>query len=123
MPRPQKCRRVCALPEAGEFVPKGSTHGEEAVLLQVDEYEAIRLIDLFGLTQEECAAQMEVARTTVTSIYERARRKLADAIVNGKRLIIQGGSIRMCGGEPHGCGRCRCRRCAPPAAGKEEDPS
>ena len=73
--------------------------------MAVDEYETIRLIDLAGYTQEECAAQMGIARTTVQGIYNDARRKLADALVNGKMLFIEGGDIDICERENAGCGR------------------
>jgi predicted DNA-binding protein (UPF0251 family) len=78
----------------------------------VDEYETIRLIDLQGFTQEECAAQMNVARTTVQGIYNDARKKLADVLVNGRRLLIQGGDYVLCDGleESCGCGGCRRHR-------------
>ena len=56
--------------------------------MTLDEYEAIRLMDLENLQQEQAAAQMGVARTTVQLIYNNARRKLADCLVNGKRLVI-----------------------------------
>lgn len=59
--------------------------------MTVDEYEAVRLLDVEGLTQEACADRMNVARTTVTAIYDSARKKIADAIVHGKRLLIAGG--------------------------------
>ena len=77
-------------------------------MLTVDEFETIRLMDHEGLSQEQCAAQMEVARTTVTGIYDSARRKLADALVNGKRILIAGGSYRLCDGAN---AMCRGRRC------------
>jgi len=63
----------------------------EIVRMTVDEYEAFRLLDDEGLTQETCAARMNVARTTVTAIYDSARKKIADALVHGKRLLIAGG--------------------------------
>ena len=111
MPRPQKCRRVCAMPVWQGFVPVGAgrCHEGESVTMSVDEYEVVRLVDLEGLTQEACAAQMEIARTTVTGIYDTARRKLADALVNGKSLVIGGGNFRLCdrGGA---CGPGRCHR-------------
>ena len=64
---------------------------DESVRMTVDEYEAVRLLDAEGLTQEACADRMNVARTTVTAIYDSARKKLADALVHGKRLLIAGG--------------------------------
>lgn len=73
--------------------------------MTVDEYEAIRLIDLEGFTQEECAEQMNVARTTVQGIYVTARKKLAESLVSGKVLLIEGGEYRLCEGRGNGCGR------------------
>ena len=93
MPRPVKSRRICGMPEYCCFAPQESC--SETVLLTLDEYETIRLIDYTGQSQEQCAAQMEVARTTVTAIYDSARRKIADCIVNGKRLEIAGGNFRI----------------------------
>ena len=54
----------------------------EIIRMTVDEYEALRLLDDEGLTQEACAAQMNIARTTVTAIYDSARKKIADALVH-----------------------------------------
>ena len=72
MPRPKKCRRICALPRCSSFGPlEGAADGR--VEMAVEEYEAIRLIDLLGCTQEECAAQMGVARSTVQQVYDTAR--------------------------------------------------
>ena len=102
MPRPQRRRRVCSEPEYTEFLPKGSTD-YDVVILSTDEYEAIRLVDFEKKTHEQCALQMDISRTTVTEIYERARFKLADSIVNGKRLVIEGGSYRLCGGTAKNC--------------------
>ena len=107
MPRPPRCRRVCSLPKAGEFAPSGCAADAEVIIMRIDEYEVIRLIDLLGLTQEQCAAQMDVSRTTVTGVYDGARRKLADALVHGKRLLIEGGHIQLC----EHAGSCRHTRC------------
>lgn len=95
MPRPRKCRRVCSLPKTEGFVPCGRCSSEQ-VTLRVDEYEVIRLLDLESLTQEECAEQMGIARTTVTAIYSGARQKIADALVNAKSLHIEGGDVITC---------------------------
>lgn len=115
MPRPIKCRKVCGLPAMACFCPEsGQTDGLETVVMTVDEYETVRLIDLEGYTQQACASQMQVARTTVQKIYDSARRKLADSIVNGKRLQICGGDYRVCGGcAQHGAEAEACGRCGP----------
>ena len=90
MPRPVRCRRVERMPVFRSFSPDDIV-AAESVRMTVDEYEALRLLDDEGLTQEACAARMNVARTTVTAIYDSARRKVADALVHGKRLLIAGG--------------------------------
>ncbi len=114
MPRPRKCRRVCCMPQISGFCPEGGTGGAEPLLMTVEEYEAIRLIDWEGLSQEETAQEMGVARSTVQRIYEKARKKLADCIVNGKALKISGGNYRLCSGkEPCARRRCCCP-CLPP---------
>ena len=82
MPRPKKCRKVCQMPQIREFFPAGSSSCDFAVILTVDEYEAIRLIDRQGFSQEECSSYMQVARTTVQMIYNSARQKLAEAFIH-----------------------------------------
>ena len=111
MPRPRKCRNVCRMPATAAFSPEGRAAGP-AVILTVDEYETLRLIDREGLSQEECGERMQVARTTVQQIYTSARRKLADALVEGLRIRIEGGNYRLCDGneERCGCGGCRKHR-------------
>lgn len=94
MPRPKRCRRICGYPDYWSFVPEG-IKTSETVVFMLDEFEAIRLIDYMKMTQEECAAQMRVSRATITSIYESARYKLSDAMINGKRIRITGGSYRI----------------------------
>ena len=97
MSRRIKSRRVCKLPEVKEFVPV--TAGEEKlpVILTVDEYEAVRLIDKDGFSQEACSMYMHVARTTVQRIYSSARKKMADSLVEGRPLRIEGGDFWLCG--------------------------
>lgn len=90
MSRPLRCRRIEKLPVYRSFSPDDIAAGEN-VLMTVDEFEALRLLDNEGLTQDVCAFRMNIARTTVTAIYESARKKVADALVNGKRLLITGG--------------------------------
>lgn len=90
MPRPVRCRRIEHMPIYRSFSPDDIA-ADESIRMTVDEYEAVRLLDVEGLTQEACADRMNVARTTVTAIYDSARKKIADAIVHGKRLLIAGG--------------------------------
>jgi len=111
MARPRKWRNVCSLPENNRFGPLNSPVDQErSVTMTVEEYETIRLIDLEELTQEECASQMKVARTTVQGIYIVARKKIADSLVNGKQLRIEGGDFKLCDGLAVSCGGGRCRR-------------
>lgn len=79
----------------------------EPIMLGLDEFEAIRLIDLEGLQQEQAAQQMGVARTTVQAMYNTARRKLALALVEGKTLRIEGGDVAICEKRAH-CARGGC---------------
>jgi predicted DNA-binding protein (UPF0251 family) len=102
------------MPSSDRFGPLYADESQvQIVLMTVDEYEAIRLIDLQNLNQEDCAKQMNVARTTVQSIYIDARKKLADCLVNGKILRIEGGNYQLCSGHEltcH-CGVCQRYRC------------
>lgn len=125
MPRPRKCRRVCRLPATIEFGPVGQEAEGQPVLLTIDEFEALRLIDKLGLSQEECSAYMQVARTTVQAIYSSARKKLAEALVDGRRLRIEGGDYRLCeGGEGFcGCGRCHRLDISPEKGSEKEENS
>ncbi len=103
MARTAKPRRICAIPTINEFNP--NCLSKETVVLTIDEFEAIRLVDQLNLTQEEASNQMNVSRTTVQAIYDTARKKLADALVNGKRLIIDGGSFSVCAHSAKCCGK------------------
>ena len=115
MARPRKWRRVCCLPENSRFGPLEPQSVDEIVVqMSIDEYETIRLIDLENMTQEECAASMNIARTTVQGIYNDARRKVAESLVNGKVLWIEGGEYELCDGHGKHCGQngsCRRHRC------------
>jgi len=96
MPRMPKCRKICAFPDYYRFVPEDADMNNiDSIQMSLDEYEVIKLLDYEGLNQEESAQRMGVARTTVTAIYESARKKLAMAIVDGKRLAISGGNIEI----------------------------
>lgn len=115
MPRPRKARRVCSRPKCTRFGPQDARR--QTITMTIDEYEAIRLIDFQGLTQELCAEQMAVARTTVQAIYANARKKLAECIVLEKHLYIDGGDVCFC--ENQNCDCCK-RSCDVSYYGKEE---
>ncbi|MDF2677742.1 MAG: putative DNA-binding protein [Bacillota bacterium] len=111
MPRPRKWRKVCCLPDSSSFGPLDSQIKDDFfVIMSVDEYETIRLIDLEGRSQEECAIQMNVARTTVQGIYSDARKKIAESLVNGKVLRIEGGDYKLCEGDEKCCNGSSCNR-------------
>ena len=123
MARPRKCRRICHLPPAREFRPEGEAEGE--VTLTLDEVECLRLLDVEGLTQEQCAAQMEVARATAALICAAARAKVADALVHGRIIRIQGGEVALCRRMGRCCGRCGgedCPRCRNRVCGQRPFP-
>jgi len=96
MGRHQLWRRVSAIPPVTYFKPAGVRMDElqEARLL-VEEAEAIRLKDLEGREQEECARQMNISRSTFSRLLDSGRRKIADALLNGKALRIEGGNFEM----------------------------
>lgn len=111
MPRPKKWRKVCCMPRNTQFAPVGvSFVPDKAVVMTVDEYEAIRLIDHKGFTQEECAGYMKIARTTVQQIYNSARKKLSVSLVEGKPLLINGGKYQLCDGNEVYCNCGGCHR-------------
>lgn len=96
MPRPRQCRRVAQLPQATYYKPQGvPMRMLGRVALTVDEFEAIRLADLEGLYQEQAAKQMNVSRQTFGRILEAAHKKVAEALVHGKALSIEGGSFEV----------------------------
>jgi predicted DNA-binding protein (UPF0251 family) len=102
MPRPMKCRKVQEHPRAGCFKPIGIPGCElEEVVITMDELEAIRLADLEGLYQEEAAEQMGVSRQTFGNIVNAAHAKVADCLVNAKKLRIEGGIVECVGRRRH----------------------
>jgi predicted DNA-binding protein (UPF0251 family) len=89
-------RRVGFIPQVTYFKPAGVRLVQsQEICLAVEEAEAIRLKDLEGLEQEECAQRMNVSRTTFTRVLNLARQKVADALLNGKAIRIEGGSFEM----------------------------
>lgn len=110
MPRPKKCRKVCCMPVVNTFTPlTDSNNGSrEIIVMTVDEYETIRLIDREGLSQSDCSKYMNVARTTVQQVYNSARKKIADALVLGLPLEINGGDYTICDKKDLPCSFCGC---------------
>jgi predicted DNA-binding protein (UPF0251 family) len=108
MARPAKLRCVAQLPSVGFFKPAGvPVNVLQSVRLSLEEVESIRLKDLEGLEQEKCAQHMRISRPTFHRILESARKKLADALINGKAIQIEGGNFELaqrlfrCGNDGH----------------------
>lgn len=96
MARKKTERQVEAKPPCGLFKPAGQPAREaEPVILELDGYEALRLADYQGLSQEQVAEHLEVSRPTVTRILRTAREAVATALAEGRPLAIQGGSVRI----------------------------
>jgi len=96
MPRPQDNRIVHEPPLFTEFKPIGIKGQDlERVLLTLDEFEAFRLADYNGLSHAEAAEEMEISRSTFTRLIEKSRKKIAELIIQGKLLSIEGGSIHF----------------------------
>ena len=97
MSRPRIPKRICDVPGVDTITPTGRMgQSSEIVTMNVEEYEVIRLIDYEELNQEQCAQVMGVARSTVQRLYNNARKKIADSIINLKVLKISGGDYSIC---------------------------
>lgn len=96
MVRPQKNRFVKFDPDISYFKPRGiPMQNLDEVRLTVDEGEAIRLADLLGMSHEEAGRRMGVSRATFGRIVQRARKTVADALINGKAINIEGGNYKI----------------------------
>ncbi len=106
MPRPRKKRRVSFLPPAVYFKPQGVplSHLEEKII-NVEELEAIRLVDKEELEQTEAAEKMEISQPTLARILAAARKKIAEGLTEGKAIKIEGGDYKMFFGRGRGFGR------------------
>ncbi|HOE27216.1 MAG: DUF134 domain-containing protein [Candidatus Aureabacteria bacterium] len=99
MSRPKCTRQISAMPDVTYFKPAGvPLRMLEEIVVSLDEVEAIRLADLEGAYQEQAARGMNISRPTFSRLIVSAHRKIADALVNGKALRLEGGSIRLKGG-------------------------
>jgi len=106
--RPTKWRKIENVPAVPYFVPSDKDIPEiDKNILKLEELEAIRLKDLEGLEQEECAAKMEVSRPTFQRILISAREKVADSLINGKIILIEGGNftLNICPVKCSSCGK------------------
>ncbi len=114
MARPKNNRKIDSPPLMLGYKPFGIPRRElDLVVLQYDEYEAMRLLDYEGLMQEQAAERMNVSRPTLTRIYENARRTIAKAFVEGKMIQIEGGNVEF------SRQWFRCRECHKLIGGKE----
>ena len=113
MPRPRSCRYIRFKPRATFFKPRGIPSRDlEEVILTVDELEALRLVDAEDLDQIEAAKKMEISQSTLQRILVKARQKVAQGLVEGKAVKIEGGEIRYCRclrGKRKGLGQKHCR--------------
>lgn len=113
MPRPRKCRMVGFVPNNPCFHPQ--LRNTEEVVLSIEEVEAIRLADLLSMEQDAAAESMDVSRGTFQRMINAAHQKVADALVHGKTIRIEGGNYEVMHDRPccreHGR-RCRGRRCS-----------
>ena len=111
MSRPRIKKFVCEMPKYEFFTAKESDNAE-VINLTVEEYEVLRLIDNVDMSQEEAAVQMRVSRPTVQILYSKARKKMADFIVNGKVLNISGGEYAFCDDQDANCmHKNKCNKC------------
>ena len=105
-PRPRMCRRIFFEPGVRHFKPAGARlAGLAETVLTMDEFEAIRLRDYEDMDQTRAARKMGISQPTFQRLYESARKKIADALVNGKAIRIEGGHYRFMGPPGRGFGR------------------
>jgi predicted DNA-binding protein (UPF0251 family) len=108
MPRPKECRKVGCLPDKNYFKPKGIPASLlEEVILTLDEFEAMRLADFERLYQEDAAKKMNISRQTFGRIIETAHKKIADVLINGKALKIEGGDVSIEKNKHFKCPHCK----------------
>jgi len=89
--RPKKYRIVRLDPKISQFSPRGKPGRPDETNLTMDEYESVRLADFMGLSQKEAAQSMHISQQTFSRILKRAHKTIADGIITGKIIKIQGG--------------------------------
>lgn len=103
MPRPKIRRRISSMPDVTYFKPAGVRMSDlDEVILTIDEYEVVKLIDLEGIEQGRAGKQMKISQPTLSRLLKSARKKLSEAIIKGKSIRIQGGNYKMI--QPRGRG-------------------
>ncbi|HAQ65583.1 MAG TPA: DNA-binding protein [Bacteroidales bacterium] len=107
MPRPKRIRKMTNPPHFKGFRPIGLPEESNPVVLNYEEYEAIRLSDFELFGQVEAAIRMDVSRPTYARIYESGRRKVAQAFVLGKAIVFEGGKVYF-SSEWYSCNNCGC---------------
>ncbi len=96
MVRPRLCRRIFLKPGVTYFKPRGIPLRELGEnVLQIDEYEAIRLVDLEEIEQELASKKMNISQPTLSRLLKSARKKISDAIIKGKAIKIEGGNFKL----------------------------
>ena len=122
MARPKCCRKIGGEPACRIFKPAGIPRVVlEEIILTMDEFEAIRLADLDGLYHEQAAARMNVSRQTFGRIIESAHKKVAEALVQGKALKIEGGRFEMASMRRFRCDACQHAWSLPYRTGRPEN--
>ena len=112
MTRPKKCRRIAFMPGVNYFKPAGiPMRFLDEVRLSFEETESIRLKDIEGLDQQQCAKMMNISRPTFQRVLGSARKKIAGALLNGKAIRIEGGNYEMAG-DPCCCENQRNKTCS-----------
>jgi len=106
-PRPKRLRKMSVMPVISGFKPYGGEAKSGKVFLHLEEYESLRLCDYAAMNHLDASRVMNVSRPTLTRIYAAARRKIAEALVEGKQIIIEGGKIYF-DSEWFGCSSCGC---------------
>lgn len=110
MPRPRIRRRIKFMPGVTYFKPAGVPMANlSEIILSIEEYEAVRLVDLENVSQSKAGKQMKISQPTLSRLLQSARKKLSDAIINGKAIKIQGGNYKMVQGTGRGLGQGRGR--------------
>jgi predicted DNA-binding protein (UPF0251 family) len=87
-------KTVSGIPNFSKFGPKGAMTNK-TICMTIEEYETIRLIDYLGYNQQQCADQMNIARTTAQKLYNDARKKIGISLVEGANIIIEGGYFEI----------------------------